>query len=118
MNIDPNTKTVAVHGREALDLPYTRWSNAEPPVQIDISASTMFIEIPGANIRKALVPNPADPKGLRIFLTREEVAFIPTRPTPYVLIDETNDDSPFIEMEAKIYRTGYTQEPVAQPPLP
>ena len=118
MKIDPTTKTVSVHGREALDLPYTRWSNDEESVQIDISASTMFIEIPGANIRKQLITNPADPKGLKIFLTREEVAHIPIRPTPYVLIDETNEDSPFIEMEAKIFRTGYTHEPEEQPPLP
>jgi hypothetical protein len=85
---------------------------------MDISGATMFIEIPAANLRKQLVANGADPKGLRILLTRDEVGLIPTIPTPYILIDETDLIHPVLELEGKIYRTGYTNEPILPPSYP
>ncbi len=118
MYIDPETKTVSVHGREALDLPYSRWTSGDVVVQLDISDADMFIEIPAANLRKKLVVNPADTKGLRIFLTRAEVALLPQVPTPYILIDETDIDQPILELEGKIYRTGYTNQPILPPSNP
>ncbi len=118
MYIDPETKTVSVHGRESLDLPYSRWTSGDVVVQLDISFATMYIEIPAANLRKQLIGNGADPKGLRISLTRAEVGQIPTVPTPYIIIDETDEDYPVLELEGKIYRTGYTNEPIAPPENP
>lgn len=110
MYIDPVTKNISVHGREALNLPYARWST-DGTTQLNISASIMFIEIPGANLRLPLAPNPNDPLGLIIYITRADVALIPVIPSPYTIIDETVTDAPFLELEALIYRTGYTQQP-------
>lgn len=112
MQIDPVKNVVSVHGREALDLPYNQWTDDEVPTQVDISQRIMFIEIPAAHIRKQLLLDQFDAKGLRIVLTREEVARIPTTPTPYVIIDETNIELPSLEFESRIYRTGYTEAPV------
>lgn len=118
MQIDPVTKVISVHGREALDLPYSQWTQDATPTQIDISQSVMYIEIPGANIRKQLIADVFDNKGLRIYLTRAEVARIPTTPSPYIIIDETNIELPILELESKIFRTGYTEAPVTPPVLP
>ena len=118
MKFDAEKNIVSVHGRESLDLPYSRWSEGDAVFQIDISGATMFIEIPAANLRKQLVVNPADPKGLRILLSRSEVERLPTTPTPYILLDETSAEYPILEMEGQIYRTGYSGEPVAPPVLP
>lgn len=116
MQINPDTNAITVHGRESLMLPYTRFSNDEPREQQDISAATMFIEIPGAGIRKQLVPNSADAKGLLILLTRAEVERIPTTPSAYILLDETDEDHPILELSGDITRTGYKGEPVAPAP--
>ena len=113
MILDENTKNISVHGREALDLPYARWvyTDTNVLVQQDISHATLYIEIPAANIRKQLVPDQLDGRGLVIYLTREEVAMIPFTPTPYVLLDETRADIPVLELQGKIYRTGYSIQP-------
>lgn len=118
MNIDPETKIISVHGREALDLPYSQWTQDAVPTQIDISQSVMFIEIPGANIRKQLLTDNIDALGLRIYLTRAEVARIPTVPSTYIIVDETNIELPILELESKIFRTGYTETPVTPPVVP
>jgi hypothetical protein len=116
MNFDPLTNTISVHGRESLDLPYSKWTSGETTTQVDISASIMFLEIPSANIRTQLLTNDADAKGLKIYLSRDEVAYLPTVPSPYVIINETVTDQPMIEVEGKIYRTGYTTEPTLVAP--
>ena len=118
MQINEDTNVVSVHGREALDLPYTRWTRDTVSEQVDISDAVIFIEIPAAGIRKRLIANPADTRGLRIYLTRAEVALIPTTATPYILIDETDEQFPTLELEGRIYRTGYTQEPFPAPSVP
>lgn len=111
MIFDQATQTISVHGRESLDLPYTRWSPEDVAVQIDISDAIMYLEIPAANLRKRLVVNPADPLGLKIVMTRAEVQTLPLIPTPYIILDETDPDAPVLELESRIYRTGYTQDP-------
>ncbi len=113
MQFNDETNTIAVHGREALALPYARWTNTTPSEQVDISDAVMYIEIPGANIRKLLITDSADPKGLLIVLTRTEVGTLPIVPSPFVLIDETNSTQPFVDMEGKIFRTGYKEQPAA-----
>jgi hypothetical protein len=111
MKIDAVTNTISVHGREALDLPYSRWSPDDSTIQLDISGATMYLEIPAANLRKLLVVNPDDPLGLRIVMSRSEVSLLPTVPTPYIILDETDPMVPVLELESRIYRTGYTNEP-------
>ena len=113
MMIDQSTKNISVHGREALYLPYARWVYTEAGVLVkqDISRATLFIEIPGANIRKQLIADNLDPAGLLIYLTQAEVSLIPATPTPYILRDETREDVPMVEIQGRIYKTGYTIQP-------
>lgn len=108
--LNSDNSTISVHGRAALRLPYSRWQMvANVKTQIDISDSTLFIEIPAVNLRVALVDNPADPLGKLIRLTREQVETLPTSPIPFIILDETVD--PSVEWEGRIYRTGYTGDP-------
>jgi hypothetical protein len=113
MDINPTTNAVSVHGREALNLPYSRWTEGSSPTQVDISTAVIFVEVPGARLRKQLIADPNDPFGLLVYLTRSEVESLPTVPSPYVLIDETVPAQPKIQLEGKIYRTGYKGSPVA-----
>ncbi len=113
MKINPETNAISIHGREALNLPYKRWATDEDGVrnQLDISESTMFVEIPGARLRRALIADTSDPKGLRIYLERADVERIPTVEGPYVILDETDPENPLVELEGSIIRTGYKGEP-------
>jgi hypothetical protein len=112
MNINPTNNAVSVHGREALNLPYSRWTEGSAPSQVDISTSVIFVEIPAARLRKRLISDPADPMGLLIHLSRTDVEKLPTSPSPYVLIDETDEDNPKIQLEGQIFRTGYKGFPL------
>ncbi|RYE99790.1 MAG: hypothetical protein EOO77_34990 [Oxalobacteraceae bacterium] len=114
MEINAETNTIAVHGREAMDLPYYRTDDNNQ--KVDISTAVLYIEVPGANIRKLLVSNPRDPRSLRIFLTREEVGRLPTTPSPFIVIDETDAAQPFVELEGQIYRKGFKAAPVNPAP--
>jgi hypothetical protein len=108
--LNPENSTISVHGRAALRLPYSRWQLVNGvKTQVDISASTLYIEIPAVHLRVALVSNPSDVKGLLIRLTRSQVETLPTSPVPFVIIDETVD--PDVEWEGRIYRTGYIGDP-------
>ena len=113
MNINPDTNAISVHGREALNLPYKRWATEEDGtrVQLDISSATMFLEIPGARLRRPLTVDASDPKGLRIYLERADVERLPTVETPYIIVDETDEDYPLVELEGAIIRTGYKGAP-------
>jgi hypothetical protein len=117
MKINPETNAISVHGREALSISYKRWGLGEDGArqQLDISATSMFLEIPGGPIRRALIADTSDPKGLRIYLERSDVARIPTAPTPYIVVDETNPAQPVVELEGSVVRTGYKGEPT--PPV-
>lgn len=103
---------ISVHGREGLLLPYTKFTKSATgrEVQVDISGSTIYIEIPSVNIRKLLAQNPNDEKGLLIKLLREEVEQLPIKPTDFIVIDETGE-IPNVEWEGRIVRTGYTGAP-------
>ena len=123
---------IVVHGREALWILFDRFDDTGNP--IDISASTIYFEVPEANIRKALVsenfvlegepepepegegegegegeeaPPPPPPPRLAIYLTREEVETLPTTPCDFAVIDETNGAVPDVVWFGKITRTGY-----------
>jgi hypothetical protein len=112
-DVSKDAQLITVHGREGLSIPYTRFTKSATgrEAQVDISESTIWIEIPAARIRKQLVANPGDSKGLLILLTRTEVEKIPTKATDFAIIDETVPSIPDVEWEGKIQRTGYVGEP-------
>ncbi len=114
MNINPDTNAISVHGREALNLPYKRWATEEngTRVQLDIGDATMFLEVPGARLRRQLLVDPTDAKGLRIYLNREDVERLLAVDTPYIIVDETDETFPLVELEGSIIRTGYKGAPV------
>jgi hypothetical protein len=110
---DVNKDLITVHGREALNLPYTRFKkNATGrEEQVDISASDIFFEVPASNLRKKLIVDPADPMGLLIQLTRAEVATLLTTESDFALVDETVVNVPDVEWTGKIKRIGYVGAP-------
>ena len=107
--VSADTTLIKVHGREGLSIPYTRYQKSATgrETKIDISASIIWFEVPAANIRVQLVPNPDDLEGLLIRLTRDQVETLPTTATVFAVIDETIPDYPDVEWEGKIQRTGY-----------
>lgn len=103
---------ITVHGRAGLIIPYTRFTTVNNvETQVDISAATLFVEIPGARIRKALQVDPNDVKGLRIVLTRTEVGAIPIKPAEMIVVDETGE-VPLVDWDALVQRIGYKASPV------
>lgn len=112
--VNQDASLIEVHGRGGLSIPYTRYQkNAQGrDEQVNISGSTIYIEIPAINLRKLLVPNAADPKGLLLEITRAEVEKLPVTPTPFAVIDETAN-IPDVEWVGKIVRTGYIGDPSA-----
>ena len=112
VRFDDNQTLITVHGREGLLLPYTKFTKTTTgrEEQVDISNSVIYIEIPAANLRKLLVPNPSDEMGLLIKLLREEVESLPKTQSEFVVIDETGE-VPNVEWIGKIERVGYTGAP-------
>jgi hypothetical protein len=110
--VSKDATLIRVHGREGLNIPYTRYHKTATgrEVQVDISGSDIFLEIPAADLRVQLLPNNADPMGLLIQLTRLQVAAIPTTATEFVVIDESGI-VPKVEWDGKIQRIGYTEQP-------
>lgn len=113
-DVNKDATLITVHGREGLNIPYTRSkkSSTGREEQIDISASVIWIEIPAASLRKQLIANPGDPLGLLIRLTRAEVETLPITAVDFAVIDETVSDVPDVEWTGKIQRTGYVGAPV------
>lgn len=102
---------ITVHGRAGLLIPYSRYVNVDNvDVQVDISSFSMYVEIPSARIRKQLVVNPSDSKGLRVVLTRTEVESIPEKESPFIILDET-DVVPLLDWSGTIKRVGYKGDP-------
>ncbi len=110
--VNQNATLIEVHGRSGLNIPYTRYRKIDQgrEEQVDISASTMFIEIPAIHLRKALVVNPDDAMGLIIRLTRTEVEGLPIVPCDFAVVDET-PIVPDVELSGKIVRSGYIGDP-------
>jgi hypothetical protein len=111
-HVSKDAKTIVVHGREGLNIPYTRYlkSPAGREQQVDISGMTIFFEVPGAHLRLQLIPNPSDAMGLLIQLSRAQVATLPTIESDFIVIDESAI-VPVIEWEGKISRVGYVGAP-------
>lgn len=109
-DVSKDATLIQVHGREGLNIPYTRYQKTATgrETQVDISGSDIFFEVPGATppLRVQLVANPGDAKGLLIQLTRDQVETLPTTQTVFAVIDETGT-IPDVEWEGKIQRTGY-----------
>jgi hypothetical protein len=111
--ISKDAKLIKVHGREGLNIPYTRYlkSATGRETQIDISCSTMFFECPAAHLR-VLIPNQDDDKGLLIQLNRD--AGRPTTDHRLRLRCHRREAAvPNVEWAGQIQRTGY----VGAPPL-
>lgn len=111
--VNKDASLITVHGREGLNIPYTRFRKTPTgrEEQIDISGSTIYFEVPAADIRKQLVADPADPLGLRIRLTRAEVETLPITESDFAVVDETVMDVPDVEWTGKIKRVGYIGTP-------
>ncbi len=111
--VNKDANLIKVHGREGLNIPYTRFqkNSAGREIQIDISESTIYFEVPAADLRILLVANTADPLGLLIRLTRAQVETLPTTATTFAVVDETNALYPDVEWEGQIQRTGYVGAP-------
>jgi hypothetical protein len=111
--VSKDANLITVHGREGLNIPYTRYQKGATgrEAQVDISESVIFFEIPAAKLRVQLVANPGDTKGLLIRLTRAQVEKIPTKPTAFAVVDETVPTVPDVEWEGNIQRTGYVGAP-------
>jgi hypothetical protein len=110
--VSKDAKLITVHGREGLNIPYTRYQKSATgrETQVDISGATIFFECLAAMLRVQLIPNPNDPMGLLIQLTREQVATLPTVASEFVVIDESAV-VPNVEWEGNIQRVGYTETP-------
>jgi len=90
-----------VHGREALRLPVISDT-------MDLSIRTLMFEISGTSIRVSLDLDPDMPTGRIIHLTREQVALLPTVPTMFAVVDETDAD-PVVLLAGTLKRTGFTR---------
>lgn len=112
-DISANAMLITVHGRESLSIPYKNYAKNSQgrETQIDISAWDIYFEVPTANIRKKLVADPGDLKGLLVYLTREEVVTLSTTASAFACINETNPLFPDVEWEGKIQRVGYVGAP-------
>lgn len=112
-DVNKDASLISVHGREGLNIPYTRFKkNATGrEEQVDISGSTIFFEVPAAHLRKQLIADPGNPLGLLIQLTRTEVGTLPTQESDFAVVDETVADVPDVEWTGKIKRVGYTDAP-------
>jgi hypothetical protein len=116
MSHSTDENLIYVHGRASLKIPYSRWAvnNAGVETKVDISSAVIFIEVPAANMRRRLLPNPEDSTGLLIFLSREDVEKIPNKPCAFAIIDETSGgDMADLDWTGEIVRTGYKGAPLA-----
>lgn len=112
-DVNKDASLITVHGREGLNIPYTRFKKSATgrEEQVDISGSDIFFEVPASHLRKKLIENPADPLGLLIQLTRTEVAGLPATESDFAVVDETISDVPDVEWTGKIKRIGYVGAP-------
>lgn len=73
---------------------------------LDISAAPWFFNVQG--FRKALDPDPANPTGRLLILTKAEVdAHIPAAGAPFVVTDETDAATPDPRWEGRITPRGW-----------
>ncbi len=111
--VNQDASLIQIHGRAGLKIPYTRFRKTATnrDEQIDISQSIIYMEIPAINLRKRLVANPSDTKGLLLKLTRSEVEQLPTVTSEFAVVDETDIEAPDVEWIGKIVRIGYIGDP-------
>lgn len=97
---------ISVHGRSAYTALITRQLNG---TQTDLSASTIYFEVPDAHLRILCVPDAADPLSLRVTLTRAQVEALSPARSAFAIVDETN--LPSVVQSGSIARTGYVGAP-------
>lgn len=102
---------ITVHGRGSVVIDY-KVKNATG-AQIDISGWDVWFEVDGIPIRERLVADPADPKGLRIVLEREQVETLENSSRKFAVVDETNSASDIYRVlwAGTISRNGYVGDP-------
>ncbi|MBD8734881.1 hypothetical protein [Sphingomonas sp. CFBP 13706] len=98
--------SIVIHGREG----YTALikSIVDGSV-IDLSAATVYFEIPSVNLRARLPADPVETTSLRLTLERSEVEKLSTSPSEFAIIDETG--LPVVIKSGTIQRNGYKGEP-------
>ena len=97
--------TTKIHGRSAFRAKMTYRDDATDAL-VDLSQLVLFVEVAGGKIRKPLLAGAA-PTERVIYLTREEVATIPTSATQLTIIDETTPGDESVLGERMIQRVGY-----------
>jgi len=103
--------SVVVHGRGSLVIDFV--VHDALGAQIDISAWPLVFEVDGIPITTPLIPNPNDPKGQLIELTRTQVATLKKNSTRFALIDTSRADADMYRVlwEGTIARNGYVGDP-------
>jgi hypothetical protein len=97
---------INIHGRSAYTSLITRITDGK---QADLSASTIYFEVPLAKLRILCVPDAVDPLSLRVTLTRPQVESLSSSRSGYAIVDETN--LPSVVASGSIARTGYIGAP-------
>ena len=100
----------AIHGRSSYSARIRIVFNSE---ELNFGSDTVFLEIPGAtpSIRLPLEADTDDADLKLLRLSRAQVEALPTSPTPYCVVDETNPDFPVVVLDGTIARTGYVGAP-------
>lgn len=97
---------ITIHGREGYSALIK--SIVDGSV-IDLSAATVYFEVPAAGLRLLLPADPIEATSLRLTLTRSDVEKLPTVPSQFALVDETG--LPTVLKRGAIQRDGYKGEP-------
>lgn len=79
--------------------------------EVDLSGETIYLEIPSAKVRVLLPVDPVDPNLKRISFTRTQVEQLPTTPSAYCIVDESDPQYPVVLMTGTICRYGFVGAP-------
>lgn len=78
---------------------------------VDLTGETIFLEIPSAGLRVLLPVDPNNPGSKLIAISRTVVESLPTSPSQYAVIDETDPVYPNVLLNGLISRNGYIGAP-------
>jgi len=97
---------ITVHGREGYSALVKSIVDGQP---VDLSAATVYFEVPSAGLRLLLPVDSDETTSLRLTLTREDVERLPIKDGLFAIIDETGLAK--VIKQGTIVRTGYKGEP-------
>lgn len=103
-----------IHGRSSY-----RMDLADLGVEqnVDLTADTIYIEIPSAHVRYLLPPDAQNSKTKDILIPRIIVEALSTSPEDFAIIDETVPNYPVVILSGTICRNGYIGLPTIDPTL-